>query len=76
MRRYVFNIAVIGAVAGVIPAIRQTAKGPRDWKLILTWASWGINVAIAIGTVAEHNREVREAEEREALGLPPRPSVR
>ena len=76
MRRYVFNMAVIGAVAGVIPAIRQTARGPRDWKLILTWVGWGINVAIAVGTVAEHSRLVREAEEREALGLPPLPALR
>ena len=69
MRRYIFNTAVLGAVAGVVPAIRQTARGPRDWKLILTWVGWGINVAIAVGTVVEQNRAAREAEARRELGL-------
>jgi len=69
VRRYIFNTAVLGAVAGVVPAIRQTARGPRDWKLILTWVGWGINVAIAVGTVVEQNRAAREAEARRELGL-------
>jgi len=76
MRRYVLNLAVLGAAAGVVGAIRQTARGPRDWKLALVWVAWGINVAIAVGTVAEQNRLRREAEEREALGLPPLPELR
>ncbi len=68
MRRYFFNAAVLGAVAGVVPAIRQSVRGPRDWRLILTWVGWGINVAIAVGTVVETNRLAREAEALEALG--------
>ena len=69
MRRYIFNAAVLGAVAGVVPAIRQSVRGPRDWRLALVWVGWGINVAIAVGTVIEHNRLDREAESRAALGL-------
>ena len=67
MRRYIFNPAVLGAVAGVVPAIRQSIRGPRDWRLALTWVGWGINVAIAIGTVVEVNRLAREAEELDRL---------
>ncbi len=62
MRKYVFNIAVLGAAFGVIGAIRQTVRGPRDWKLALVWVSWGIDVAIAVGTVIEHNQAARELE--------------
>ncbi len=69
MRKYILNMAVLGAAAGVIGAVRQTVRGPRDWKLILVWVGWGIDVAIAVGTVIEHNRAERELEaldEREA----------
>jgi len=62
MRKYILNMAVLGAAAGVIGAIRQTARGPRDWKLVLVWVGWGIDVAIAVGTVVEHNREQRALE--------------
>ncbi|MBO9577661.1 MAG: hypothetical protein J7480_02685 [Microbacteriaceae bacterium] len=71
MRRYILNAAVLGAVAGVVPAIRQSIHGPKDWRLALVWVGWGINVAIAVGTVVEQNRIARENEERAALGLPP-----
>jgi len=69
MRRYIFNAAVLGAVAGVVPAIRHSVRGPRDWRLALVWVGWGINVAIAVGTVVEQNRLEREAQARAELGL-------
>jgi len=62
MRRYIFNGAMLGAAFGAIGVIRQTVKGPRDWKLALQWVSWGISVAIAVGTVVEENRERRALE--------------
>jgi len=76
LRSYIFNAAVLGAVAGVVPAIRQSIRGPRDWRLALVWVGWGINVAVAIGTVVEQNRLARQAEELAALGLPPEPEDR
>jgi len=60
--RYVLNPAILGAVAGAIPVIRQSVRGPRDWRLALAWVGWGINVAIAVGTVVETVREQRELE--------------
>jgi len=69
MRNYIFNTAVLGAVAGVVPAIRQSVRGPRDWRLALVWVGWGINVAIAVGTVVEQNRLAREAQALAELGM-------
>ncbi len=69
MRRYIFNTGLLGAAAGVVPAIRQSIRGPRDWRLALTWVGWGIGVAIAIGNVVEARQLERAAEAREALGL-------
>jgi hypothetical protein len=33
--------------------VQATRHGPRDWRLILMWISWGATLAIAIGTVIE-----------------------
>ena len=63
MRKYVFNGAVISAVFSAWSVVSATKNGPRDWRLALMWASWGISVAIAVGTVLE------ETKERDALEL-------
>lgn len=57
MRKYILNGAVLGSVFGAVSVVQSTRHGPRDWKLALMWVSWGINVAIAIGTVLDDNRE-------------------
>ena len=57
MRKYLFNLGLISAVLGVIGVIRQTQRGPRDWRLLLGWLTWGIGVAIAVGTVIEQAKE-------------------
>ncbi len=63
MRRFLLNTAVLGAVAGVIAPIRATAKGPRDWRLALVWAGWGISVTLAVLAVRDQMR----ADELEAI---------
>jgi len=63
VRKFLFNSAVLSAVAGVYGAVQATRKGPRDWRLALIWVSWGINVAIAVGTVIEEARASRELEQ-------------
>lgn len=57
MRKFLFNGAVLGAAFSAIGVINQTRTGPRDWRLALMWVSWGISVAIAVGTVIEESRE-------------------
>jgi hypothetical protein len=57
MRKYLLNGAVLGAAFAAVGVINATRTGPRDWRLALMWASWGISVALAVGTVIEQNRE-------------------
>ena len=57
MRKFLFNGAVLGAAFSAVGVINAPRTGPRDWRLALMWVSWGINVAIAVGTVIEESRE-------------------
>ena len=64
MRKFLFNGSMISAIFGAWGVVQTTRKGPRDWRLVLMWISWGLSVAIAVGTV------VKDAEsERAQLGL-------
>lgn len=62
MRKFIFNFSVLSSLFGAVGLVRSTARGPRDWRLILLWVAWAINVAIAVGTVAEQAKQ-RELEE-------------
>lgn len=62
MRKYIFNGAIISAIFGGVGVLQTTRKGPRDWRLILMWVSWGASLAIAIGTVIE------QANDADAIG--------
>ena len=57
MRKFLFNTSVLSAAFGVVGLARTTKRGPRDWRLILLWLSWGATLAIAIGTVIENSRD-------------------
>jgi hypothetical protein len=62
VRKFIFNFSVLSALFGAVGLVKSTTRGPRDWRLILLWVAWGINVAIAVGTVAEQASD-RELEE-------------
>jgi hypothetical protein len=64
MRKYIFNSAVIGAAVGAWSVIQTTRQGPRDWRLVLMWVSWGITVALAVGSVLHADDEARELEDK------------
>jgi hypothetical protein len=51
MRKYMFSGTVISALFGGLSTVQATRSGPRDWRLILMWISWGLTIAIAVGTV-------------------------
>ncbi|MGY6497583.1 MAG: hypothetical protein ACXIUP_05085 [Microcella sp.] len=57
MRKYLMNGAVLSSVFGAVGVLKASKQGPRDWRLALMWVSWGISVAIAVGTVMEENKE-------------------
>ena len=66
MRKYLFYAGVVGSLAGGLGVLKATRQGPKDWRLALLWASWGIGVALAIGAVAQREEGIRQDElERE-----------
>lgn len=62
MRKYLFSGSLLGAVAGGWSIFQTTKEGPRDWRLILMWISWGLTVAIAVGTIAIQAQDSHELE--------------
>ncbi len=64
VRKFIFNTSFISAIFGGWGAIQSTRRGPRDWRLALLWISWGLSVAIAVGTVVkEANGRPEELED-------------
>lgn len=63
MRKYLLNGSVLGAVFGAWSVIQSTRRGPRNGLLILIWLSWGLSLAVAIGTVREKSKQL-EIEQR------------
>ena len=63
MRKFIFNGSIISAIFGGLGVIQTTRKGPRDWRLILMWISWGASLAIAVGTAIEQANDADEIEE-------------
>jgi hypothetical protein len=57
MRKFLLNTSVLSAAFGALGLAKTTKRGPRDWRLILLWLSWGATLAIAIGTVIEQSRD-------------------
>ena len=66
MRKFLFNTSVLGAIFGGFAALRETIRGPRDWRVILMWIGWGISVALAVGAVIRSNEEAEQARLEEA----------
>ena len=63
MRKFLFSGAVLSALFGGVSALRATREGPRDWRTVLLWISWGATLATAIGTVIIDAREAELEEE-------------
>ena len=63
MRRFIFNTSILSALFSGYGVVKATASGPRDWRLILMWISWGLAVAIAVGTVIKEADASQELEE-------------
>jgi hypothetical protein len=61
VRKFIFNGSIISSIFSGFGALSATRNGPRDWRTILAWVSWGATLAIAVGTVI---KEANEANER------------
>lgn len=62
MRKFLFNTTLLSAVFGGWGVLQSTRNGPRDWRLILMWVSWGATVAIAVGTIVKQANDSAELE--------------
>ena len=57
MRRYLFGTGIITAVMGGITLLRGLRSEDRfTWRVGLAWLSWGISLALAIGTIVDTRR--------------------
>jgi len=65
--KYVFNIGIIGALAGLWGTYRQTKSSPFDWRTVLIWVASGISIAVAIGNVALREKDERYTDEKELM---------
>lgn len=59
MRKFLFNGSVLSSLFSGYSVLKTTRKGPRDWRLALTWIAWLATTIVAIGTVLEDDRVVR-----------------
>ena len=62
VRKFIFNFSVLSSLFGAVGLAKTTSQGPRDWRLILMWIAWGLNVAIAVGTAAQQAQLQQDAE--------------
>lgn len=57
MRKYVFGTGIIGAITSGLALMRDLRDGqPFTWRTALIWLSWGITVALAVGTIVDVRR--------------------
>jgi hypothetical protein len=57
VRKFIFNTSILSSLFGLWGVAQATRNGPRDWRLIAMWVSWGLSVAIAIGTVVKDSHD-------------------
>ena len=60
MRKYLFGTGIISAVTSGMALLRG-ARGdvPFTWRQALAWISWGITLALSIGTIVDTYRASR-----------------
>lgn len=59
--RYLFSTGLIAAVSAGISLLRGTRKEPITWRSALSWLSWGITMALAVGATVDMRRARRGA---------------
>ncbi|MDJ1113566.1 hypothetical protein [Microbacterium dauci] len=60
MRKYVFGTGLLSAITGGLTLLRSARSDePFTWRTALAWLSWGITLALAIGSVVDTRRAAR-----------------
>ncbi|GGM48403.1 hypothetical protein [Microbacterium saperdae] len=53
---YLFGTGLIGAITAGASLLRGSRDTPITWRAVLAWVSWGITLALAIGSVIDTYR--------------------
>jgi hypothetical protein len=56
MRRFLLSGSFISAVIAGLGLLRKTLVGPRDWRVLLLWASWAISLVLAVAAINDRRR--------------------
>jgi len=60
MRKYLFGTGLIAALTGGMTLLRSIRENePFTWRTALGWLSWGISLALAIGSIVDVRRASR-----------------
>jgi len=60
MRKYLFGTGLISALTTGLALLRGTRGDvPFTWRQALAWISWGITLALTIGTIVDTYRAAR-----------------
>lgn len=60
MRKYLFGTGIISAVTAGTTLLRSLRDdSPFTWRQALAWLSWGITLALAIGSIVDTYRAGR-----------------
>lgn len=60
MRKYLFSTGLVSAVVGGATLFRSLRDdAPFTWRTALAWLSWGITLALAIGSVVDTRRATK-----------------
>lgn len=60
MRAYLFGSGLLSAITGGVTLLRTARSDePFTWRTALAWLSWGITLALAIGSVVDTRRARR-----------------
>jgi len=57
MRRFLFSSSIASAVLSGVGLVRQTMRGPRDWRTGLLWLSWLISMILAVAAVLDRSHD-------------------
>ena len=60
MRKYLFGTGLLSAVTSGLTLLRSARSNePFTWRTALAWLSWGITLALAVGSVVDARRASR-----------------
>lgn len=60
MRKYLFGTGLLSAITSGLTLLRSLRSNESfSWRQALAWLSWGITLALAIGSVVDTRRATR-----------------